>query len=97
MIDGVSFDAPEEELNNIANTLTKLRVRLIPESSKEDLYIYFSDDNEREKVLDEVLKRDLFYIYNNIYFSSSSFVYEKLKENNKKGIKLISSAAFIFC
>lgn len=96
MIDGVSFDAPEEELNNIANTLTKLRVRLIPESSKEDLYIYFSDDNEREKVLDEVLKRDLFYIYNNIYFSSSSFVYEKLKENNKKGIKLISSAALFF-
>ncbi|MFZ7325217.1 hypothetical protein ACLS0N_08420, partial [Avibacterium avium] len=75
MIDGVSFDAPEAELNNIANTLDKLRIRSIPDSYEEDLYIYLSDDKERENVLEEILKRDLFYIYNNIYFSSSRFTY----------------------
>ncbi|URL06968.1 hypothetical protein L4F92_02315 [Avibacterium sp. 21-595] len=94
LIDDVDFISPETELDTIANSLQKLRTPSISVTFKDDLYIYLSNDRECIDILNIILEKDLYYIYNNIYFSSSDEIYERLK-NKKKGIKIISSSSLL--
>ncbi|VGM95849.1 Uncharacterised protein [uncultured Avibacterium sp.] len=94
LIDDVDFDSPEIELDAIANSLQKFRARSISVTFKEDLYIYLSNNRECVDILNFILEKDLYYIYNNIYFSSSDEIYERLK-NKKKGVKIISSSSLL--
>lgn len=92
IIDGQPFDAPEAELDEIANQLQSLGRKFTLPSKIEDLYIYLNSNNELVTVLDTLLENNLFYLYENIYFSTSQYIYKKLKASNRQGIKLISSS-----
>lgn len=92
MIDGQPFDAPEAELDEIANQLQSLGRKFTLLSKTEDLYIFLRSDNELVIVLDTLLENNLFYLYENIYFSTSQYIYKKLKASNRQGIKLIFSS-----
>ncbi|UXN35089.1 hypothetical protein N8E86_02335 [Avibacterium paragallinarum] len=92
IIDGQPFDAPEAELDEIANQLQNLGRKFTLPSKTEDLYIYLNSNDELVTVLETLLENNLFYLYENIYFSTSQYIYKKLKASNRQGIKLIFSS-----